>query len=67
MTSGQGYTLANIGHSNALATGNGGTTMYVTNGQSYMRGVDQTNTGNVGWNSPANPLYIMMSATYYSV
>ena len=66
MTSGQGYTLANIGHADSLATGTKGTTMYVANGQSYMRGVEQTDLNNVGWVTGATR-YIMMSASYYSV
>ena len=66
-TSGQGYSIASVGHASAVALeADHSVVAYVTNGHSYIRHVQGTSTGNVGW-AAGNPKYYMMSCTYHSV
>jgi len=66
-TSGQGYSIASVGHASAVAYETDHSVVaYVTNGHSYIRHVQGTSTGNVGWVA-GNPKYYMMSCTYHSV
>ena len=66
-TSGQGYSIASVGHASAIEYHtNDGVAAYVTNGHNYIRHVNVTDTGNVGW-SGTGTKYYMMSATYHSV
>ena len=66
-TSGQGYSIASVGHASAIEYHtNDGVAAYVTNGHNYIRHVNVTDTGNVGW-SGTGTKYYMMSCTYHSV
>ena len=66
-TNGQGYSIASVGHASAIEYHtNDGVAAYVTNGHNYIRHVNVTDTGNVGW-SGTGTKYYMMSATYHSV
>ena len=66
-TSGQGYSIASVGHASAIQYHtNDGVAAYVTNGHNYIRHVNVTDTGNVGW-SGTGQKYYMMSCTYHSV
>ena len=66
-TSGQGYSIASVGHASAIQYHtNDGVAAYVTNGHNYIRHVNVTDTGNVGW-SGTGTKYYMMSCTYHSV